>query len=180
MFTDKPSINGPLLILLSWAWSPCPTEDIIKQSVTTQGGIHSTEDQGYFTLNDPRLGAYGKVTICPSCDQPGGSGCMGHLGHIVLPRPVFNPVYIDYIVAVLKVVCADCGNLIIGNQTLVDNHVLEINGIDRLRKMEGLLVNRVCKNAINEDDDPNIQRCARNPKYSKHTGGLGIVSRWKH
>ncbi|CAG8558273.1 11893_t:CDS:10 [Diversispora eburnea] len=58
-------------------------------------------------LYDPALGPFTQSTICESCglDQ---YNCPGHFGHIQLPCPVYNPVFFNHILVLLKATCINC------------------------------------------------------------------------
>jgi DNA-directed RNA polymerase beta' subunit len=60
------------------------------------------------TPADERLGDNKK---CKSCSM-NYNDCPGHFGYIDLAMPVFNPIYMSYIVVVLKCVCLECSELL--------------------------------------------------------------------
>lgn len=62
---------------------------------------------GLGTPYDPSMGVIENGARCKSCNY-GPDECPGHLGHIELPIPVYNRMYIKYILKLLKVVCPSC------------------------------------------------------------------------
>lgn len=67
---------------------------------TTAGVPHS--------LSDLRMGPiYGQTDVCQTCSMDYQS-CPGHFGHIVLPMPVYNPMFIGTVVKLLNTLCVHC------------------------------------------------------------------------
>jgi len=67
---------------------------------------------GVGSVNDPRMGGVstrlpGKCSHCKQID------CTGHYGLIEFGHPIYNPMFIRDVVAILTCVCNDCGGLLI-------------------------------------------------------------------
>ncbi|CBZ52145.1 putative DNA-directed RNA polymerase I largest subunit [Neospora caninum Liverpool] len=60
-------------------------------------------------LHDARLGSLDGREICETCGCR--SDCPGHLGHIDLALPVFQPIFLPSLVKVLKLSCLHCERL---------------------------------------------------------------------
>ncbi|ESS31749.1 DNA-directed RNA polymerase I RPA1 [Toxoplasma gondii VEG] len=60
-------------------------------------------------LHDSRLGSLDGREICETCGCR--SDCPGHLGHIDLALPVFQPIFLPSLVKVLKLSCLHCERL---------------------------------------------------------------------
>lgn len=83
-------------------------QDVLDMSVVEINQLKSDQPGG---LYDPRMGP----TIitkekCPTCNLV-MKECAGHFGHIVLHKPVFNPLYEKEIQKLLKNFCFSCGNI---------------------------------------------------------------------
>ncbi len=63
-------------------------------------------------LYDPALGIspYDKWSRCETCGQE-GIHCQGHLGHIELLLPVYNPFLLPNLMKLLKSMCLSCSRL---------------------------------------------------------------------
>lgn len=64
------------------------------------------------SLCDPAMGtsAGNRSSTCPTCGQS-GLACSGHLGHIELPLPVYNPLTMGKMLSLLKIQCFSCHRL---------------------------------------------------------------------
>uniref|UniRef100_A0AC34G3L2 DNA-directed RNA polymerase n=1 Tax=Panagrolaimus sp. ES5 TaxID=591445 RepID=A0AC34G3L2_9BILA len=58
-------------------------------------------------LYDPALGPFENLEKCSTCQQ-NSKHCPGHVGHISLEVPVFNPVYFPFMLNLLKGTCVNC------------------------------------------------------------------------
>jgi DNA-directed RNA polymerase II subunit RPB1 len=63
-------------------------------------------------IYDSRMGTTDRTWHCGGCGLK-KTYCPGHFGHIQLNYPVKNPMFRDYIVKFLKVICYKCGRLIV-------------------------------------------------------------------
>tara|TARA_R110002049_G_scaffold309092_2_gene516760 strand:- start:8820 stop:10235 length:1416 start_codon:yes stop_codon:yes gene_type:complete len=61
---------------------------------------------------DAHLGTTSNDWNCETCGNKKGE-CLGHPGMIAMRYPVKNPLFISFLVAWLKAVCFNCGNLVI-------------------------------------------------------------------
>ncbi len=59
-------------------------------------------------LADRRLGVIKYHEVCATCEKS-LSDCSGHIGHITLARPVFNPMFLTTVESVLNQICSSCG-----------------------------------------------------------------------
>lgn len=87
---------------------------LIDQSVcevnTYVSNIKETSDDSNSVL-DPRMGTTTKSTSCPTCYNTYNE-CPGHFGHIVLAKPVFNILFLPFILKIMKTTCANCGSIL--------------------------------------------------------------------
>ncbi|KAH8926683.1 beta and beta-prime subunits of DNA dependent RNA-polymerase, partial [Atractiella rhizophila] len=65
-------------------------------NVPTSGGLY-----------DPAFGPTTHGDICPTCGLT-SFNCPGHFGHIQLPFPVYNPLFMKNCFAVLRASCTNC------------------------------------------------------------------------
>jgi DNA-directed RNA polymerase beta' subunit len=63
-------------------------------------------------IYDSRMGTTDRTWHCGGCGLK-KTYCPGHFGHIQLNYPVKNPMFRDYIVKFLKIICYKCGRLIV-------------------------------------------------------------------
>jgi DNA-directed RNA polymerase beta' subunit len=62
-------------------------------------------------LSDQRMGAIGgRGQACHTCGQQ-HHNCPGHMGRILLPYPVMNPLFVPLVVSVLQTLCVNCHRL---------------------------------------------------------------------
>ncbi|XP_053735910.1 DNA-directed RNA polymerase I subunit RPA1 [Synchiropus splendidus] len=62
------------------------------------------------SLYDTALGPADNKEVCSTCCQDFNS-CPGHLGHVDLPLPVYNPLFFDKLYLLMKSVCFACNSL---------------------------------------------------------------------
>ena len=63
-------------------------------------------------LNSKKLGVTDHMEICATCRNTINC-CTGHDGHLVLNYPIINPLYFGEIKKWLRVVCFNCGQLLV-------------------------------------------------------------------
>ena len=68
-------------------------------------------------LMDPKMGIVDPGLRCRTCGGRIGE-CPGHFGFIELARPVIHVKYAEMIYRILTSVCADCGRVLLGEDTL--------------------------------------------------------------
>jgi DNA-directed RNA polymerase beta' subunit len=61
-------------------------------------------------VSDPRLGSTNASRDCNTCGQD-SDGCECHMGHITLPVPMYNPVYIAKTRKMLACMCLECSRI---------------------------------------------------------------------
>lgn len=91
-------------------WGILTADEIIKMSVcevTRPSQRNSLGGDLTGTPYDRRMGVLESGYNCETCGQDNKS-CQGHFGHINLPIPVYNLIYIDYILKILQCVCPLC------------------------------------------------------------------------
>ncbi|KAI5187064.1 DNA-directed RNA polymerase I subunit RPA1 [Nematocida homosporus] len=139
----------PTKVLIS---ALCP-EEIRKESVVPirDGGDfdelgHPIENSVY----DLRLGAT-KEANCRTCGL-GLRGCPGHLGHIDLPLPLYNPMHYDMLCRLLGRMCWGCKRFKMG-RLASRGYSLQIAAVERSRED---LVEEI-KLAIKSEDEEKLQ-----------------------
>ena len=79
----------------------------LKQKIThsaSKGGIDKDRNG---TPYDERMGALENGKPCLTCLKT-NQFCDGHFGHIVLPIPVYNKMFLDAVLKVLQCICPRC------------------------------------------------------------------------
>ncbi|XP_054713157.1 DNA-directed RNA polymerase I subunit RPA1-like [Uloborus diversus] len=90
------------------------TEEIKKISVLEVTNTEILDSLGHASpggLHDLRLGPNEKDEICETCDL-NFFKCPGHLGHISLPVPVYNPAIFLQLYQLLRGICFNCHHLL--------------------------------------------------------------------
>lgn len=85
------------------------TKDMFKNDKPLAGGIY-----------DAHMGTTDHSWLCETCGN-NKILCPGHPGSIVLNYPVKNPLFREYILKWLKIICFKCGNLIINKDLKIQN-----------------------------------------------------------
>nr|XP_039269358.1 DNA-directed RNA polymerase I subunit RPA1-like [Styela clava] len=70
--------------------------------------LHPTENGLY----DPVFGPPTRLDDCKTCGL-GSSGCPGHLGHIELPIPIYQPVFFKTLLDLLRAMCLKCHRFLV-------------------------------------------------------------------
>lgn len=63
------------------------------------------------TVMCPRMGSADGVDLCATCGFTREGGCPGHVGHIDMPFPLFNPFTLSTVCSIMKCVCTWCHRL---------------------------------------------------------------------
>ncbi len=82
-------------------------KDLFHGDLPAEGGVY-----------DSHMGSTDKAWRCGTCGNSKGR-CPGHCGHIELRYPVKNPMWRDFILKFLKVICFRCGRLIVTKEVKV-------------------------------------------------------------
>lgn len=70
--------------------------EVIKDEAPVPGGLYDTA-----------LGSTEKYIRCATCLKTGGN-CLGHNGHIKIPKPVFQTMTIPQVIKWLRIICHKC------------------------------------------------------------------------
>ncbi|XP_022315529.2 DNA-directed RNA polymerase I subunit RPA1-like [Crassostrea virginica] len=105
----------PRHLVRGLAFSSYNSNEILELSVkeitnpqTFDGLLHPTLGGLY----DPKLGPSERDDKCQTCGL-GQSACPGHMGHITLPLPTYNPIFFSVLYQLLKGTCFECRRLAI-------------------------------------------------------------------
>ena len=105
-------------------------DEIVKRSV-----VEVITDKTYLTgqpapngVFDARFGVIENGKVCATCKQT-NTLCPGHFGHITLARPVYLYQFLEYIQKILQVVCMNCSNPYLPDETL-ETLAKNFKGID--------------------------------------------------
>jgi DNA-directed RNA polymerase II subunit RPB1 len=73
--------------------------------------IDKTEsDALYGHINDPRMGVAENRKRCKTCGND-NINCTGHYGVIILPYPIYHPLFVSFTIKVLNMCCSKCSRL---------------------------------------------------------------------
>lgn len=105
------------------------------------------------SISDPRLGASDNVSACGTCGN-GQENCPGHMGFVRLPSPIPNPIYIDYLIAILNSVCLACGSALMSVETMRQRELEHLKTMRRLKQIGKESMNMVicqsCKTKVHK------------------------------
>ena len=88
----------------------------------------------YHTVYDPRMGILENNQKCETCKENLWQ-CVGHFGHIKLNIPVINPLYIKFVVNILKIVCKSCYRVLLTSDLSILNNISKFKGIKKFNKL---------------------------------------------
>lgn len=141
-FVNKLSYNDNVYDVNSISFGVLSPEQILAQSVCeitkhiTNATLKDKDIESlYGTLLDPRMGPIEYNVTCPTCGNE-TEDCVGHFGHMVLVKPVFQYQYINTIMKILSVVCFKCSKLLID---IKKSEIMSISPTIRLRYIKDLL-----------------------------------------
>ena len=97
--------------------------------------ITNSELTGNGSVNDPRMGVV-TATLPSQCPYCGQIDCAGHFGLIEFGFPIYNPVFIREVIAVLTCVCNDCGGLLVTEDICIQKGWMNLSPDKRLSEME--------------------------------------------
>lgn len=136
--------EGVLQSLLLMPMSRHDIESGLEIKTANATTINITEP----SISDPRLGASDNVSACGTCGN-GQELCPGHMGFVRLPSPIPNPVYIDYLIAVLNSVCLACGAALMSRETITQRGIENLKTLKRLKEIgkaaAGIVICQNCR-----------------------------------
>jgi DNA-directed RNA polymerase beta' subunit len=102
------------------------------------------------TPYDPRLGALDNGVDCNTCGET-NSVCPGHFGYVNLEEPMYNPVFMPYVIYVLRCICIKCFKPKISPDHVVWSGISAAKKKSRmkvLKKCEKISICRECRSTI--------------------------------
>ena len=87
-------------------------------------------------LYDPMLGPIDQNAMCPTCGLS-FRDCPGHIGHVELCAPVYNPMLFAQLYQVLRMKCFTCHRFRVGRER-AQRHLLKLKLAERCRLEEAL------------------------------------------
>lgn len=110
--------------------------------------LTSTDDDYTNTVMDKRMGQTERNELCLTCGR-GIMECEGHAGAIPLPFTLANPRFWIHIVASLRMICRECGNVSVTKEALKAISVKrfdDVRDVNRMKKLGELsAMNRKCR-----------------------------------
>lgn len=133
-------------------YSDAEIRDLSVKQVTSRMSFDTLNNPVIGGLYDPALGPVDFNMICPTCHQT-QKECPGHLGHIELPVPVYNPVLFGHMLTLLKRKCFTCHKFRIASarsRVLRVKVLLIDNGFDE----EAALLSELLEQRNGVEDEP--------------------------
>lgn len=105
--TDQTILRYEVAEVAFGFYSDAEIRELSVKQVTSRLSFDQLNNPVVGGLYDPALGPVDFHMICPTCHQT-QKECPGHLGHIELPVPVYNPVLFGHMLTLLKRKCFTC------------------------------------------------------------------------
>ncbi|KAI9906876.1 hypothetical protein PsorP6_003606 [Peronosclerospora sorghi] len=105
--TDQTILRHEVADVAFGFYTDAEIRDLSVKQLTSSLSFDSLNNPVIGGLYDPALGPVDFNMICPTCHQTQRE-CPGHLGHIELPVPVYNPVLFSQMFNILKRKCFTC------------------------------------------------------------------------
>ncbi|KAF4318105.1 hypothetical protein BBO99_00001037 [Phytophthora kernoviae] len=105
--TDQTILRHEVAEVAFGFYSDAEIRELSVKQLTSRLSFDSLNNPVVGGLYDPALGPVDFNMICPTCHQT-QKECPGHLGHIELPVPVYNPVLFNVLLTLLKRKCFTC------------------------------------------------------------------------
>jgi len=161
--------NLPTLEIVDINYVVMSDEELTKMAVFE---AKNTDDEGLFSVNDPRSGTIDANILCTSCSKDSLS-CPGHVGRIKLNEHIIHPVFRREVVDVLTSICGSCGGLLLPYDTIKEKGILNLTGSKRLRALAEASEKIPCRRNLK---DEGVTPCIANPIYKtsklKETGKI--------
>ncbi|XP_033636533.1 DNA-directed RNA polymerase I subunit RPA1-like [Asterias rubens] len=140
----------------SVSFSSYCSSELRKLSVKEVRNPKSFDDLGHAStsgLYDPVFGPVGRDDLCGTCFL-GTLHCPGHMGHVSLPLPVFNPLFFSLVYRLLRGACLKC-HIFQPPRWIIRLIKLQIKALDR-----GLLaladeMAEIARNIVSESEEDN-------------------------
>lgn len=107
-------------------------------------------------LYDPALGPSDFGSTCPTCNEL-YQDCPGHIGHVELSIPVYNPLLFRNLISILKSKCMNCHGFLM-DQTRVRYYYTEISLIDCGEFCKALELKRELNKLVNPNGEPDKEK----------------------
>lgn len=133
------------------------TEEIKAIAVTE---VTNTEQFGPGSVNDPQMGPTDNNSLCATCSRDNVE-CPGHPAFIQLPEPIPHPLLLRETIAVLNVVCNDCGGMLLSRDEIRERGIHHMTGPNKLTALEKASLGLSCRHEKGAEDRP----CLQNPTY---------------
>ncbi|KAK1175439.1 DNA-directed RNA polymerase I subunit RPA1 [Acipenser oxyrinchus oxyrinchus] len=168
------------------------SEEIRKLSVKTITNPRFLDNVGNPSVNglyDLSLGPADSKEVCATCTQD-FNNCPGHMGHIELPLPVYNPLFFDKLYLLVRGSCLNCHMLTCSRGVihllLNQLKVLDVGVIQAVYDLEEMLNRFLVNNAkatgneiqevleeytaeVLKNNQPGVQNAVKNVCESKNT-----------
>jgi len=182
------SYNQEIDVVRGIQFSILGSEEIKQRSAVevTKSDTFTGNEPVIGGLFDPRMGVLEHNKYCSTCEQK-NTFCPGHFGHIVLARPVFQPMFFDQVRKLLKCVCFRCSRPLVSKRSTKDEFKNEIQKISLIKNPKKkwdafakLCGNTKLKRCGDDQNDENNSGClARQPTRFLKESSMKIIAEWK-
>jgi len=163
--------NLPTLVIEEISYSLFDHEELEKEAVFE---ATNTNDEGLYSVNDPRGGVVDRNSLCKTCYLD-NMECPGHFGIIKLAEPIIHPSFRREVVDILTSICNSCGGLLLPIDQIKEKGFLALSGMKRLRAIADASSKLPCRRKRIEGEE-GITACIANPTYKtsklKETGKI--------
>lgn len=112
--------------------SPEQIRRLSRAEITHSASKGGVDKDRHGTPYDERMGALENGKPCLTCLKTNQT-CDGHFGHIVLPIPVYNKMFLDVILKILQCVCPKCAKCRMLPEHVEIQGFLKYKGFKRLK-----------------------------------------------
>lgn len=133
------------------------TEEIKALAVTE---VNNTNPFGPGSVNDPQMGPTDDNSLCATCSRD-VIECPGHPGYIQLAEAMIHPLLIRETIAVLNIVCNDCGGMLLTEDEIKERGIHHLTGPAAMSALEKASTGLSCRKKEEKGDKP----CLKNPTY---------------
>ncbi len=140
-----------------------------NESLYERGTANTIPTRG--GLMDTRMGPCTRRALCATCSGD-WSTCQGHFGHIELDAPVYNFLFTQTLINVLKCVCAHCYGL------LANEHDEKVAKLVRTTETRTALLREMVNLCKRSKECPHCTKSVTNWRWAKT--GVSLRTRVVH
>lgn len=134
--------------------------------------VAALDDKGtlseYNSMNDIRMGVVNLSSECPTCEE---INCPGHYGELDLGCQIINPLYVQEVLALMRILCHSCSVPKITALELKKEGLFGKPLKQQLKEIAKFCAkgNRQCISTKTQPEHGTIKQCSRNPILSSES-----------